>query len=47
MIAEGRDYIATAWWVSFSRSGYPGDGPLLQSVRRLATDALDPKLRQM
>jgi len=48
MIAEGRDYIATAWWVSF----FPGLA-ILATVLSFnlfgdwLRDALDPKLRQM
>jgi peptide/nickel transport system permease protein len=48
MIAEGRDYIATAWWVSF----FPGVA-ILATVLSFnlfgdwLRDALDPKLRQM
>jgi peptide/nickel transport system permease protein len=48
MIAEGRDYIATAWWVSF----FPGIA-ILATVLSFnlfgdwLRDALDPKLRQM
>ena len=48
MIAEGRDYIATAWWVSF----FPGLA-ILATVLSCnlfgdwLRDALDPKLRQM
>jgi peptide/nickel transport system permease protein len=48
MIAEGRDYIASAWWVSF----FPGLAILatVLSFNLLGDglrDALDPKLRQM
>jgi peptide/nickel transport system permease protein len=48
MIAEGRDYIASAWWVSF----FPGLAILatVLSCNLLGDwlrDALDPKLRQM
>jgi peptide/nickel transport system permease protein len=48
MIAEGRDYIATAWWVSF----FPGLAILatVLSFNLLGDwlrDALDPKLRQL
>jgi peptide/nickel transport system permease protein len=48
MIAEGRDYIATAWWVSF----FPGLAILatVLSFNLLGDwlrDAMDPKLRQM
>jgi peptide/nickel transport system permease protein len=48
MIAEGRDYIATAWWVSF----FPGLAILLTVLSFNLSgdwlrDALDPKLRQM
>jgi peptide/nickel transport system permease protein len=48
MIAEGRDYIATAWWVSF----FPGLA-ILATVLSFnlfgdwLRDALDPKLRQL
>jgi peptide/nickel transport system permease protein len=48
MIAEGRDYIATAWWVSF----FPGVA-ILATVLSFnlfgdwLRDALDPKLRQI
>jgi peptide/nickel transport system permease protein len=48
MIAEGRDYIASAWWVSF----FPGLA-ILATVLSFnlfgdwLRDALDPKLRQM
>jgi len=48
MIAEGRDYIATAWWVSF----FPGLA-ILATVLSFnlfgdwLRDALDPKLRQI
>jgi peptide/nickel transport system permease protein len=48
MIAEGRDYIATAWWISF----FPGLA-ILATVLSFnlfgdwLRDALDPKLRQM
>jgi peptide/nickel transport system permease protein len=48
MIAEGRDYIATAWWVSF----FPGLA-ILATVLSFnlfgdwLRDALDPTLRQM
>jgi peptide/nickel transport system permease protein len=48
MIAEGRDYIATAWWVSF----FPGVA-ILATVLSFnlfgdwLRDALDPKLRQL
>jgi peptide/nickel transport system permease protein len=48
MIAEGRDYVATAWWVSF----FPGLA-ILATVLSFnlfgdwLRDALDPKLRQM
>jgi peptide/nickel transport system permease protein len=48
MIADGRDYIATAWWVSF----FPGLA-ILATVLSFnlfgdwLRDALDPKLRQM
>jgi peptide/nickel transport system permease protein len=48
MIAEGRDYIATAWWVSL----FPGLA-ILATVLSFnlfgdwLRDALDPKLRQM
>jgi len=48
MIAEGRDYIASAWWVSF----FPGLAILatVLSFNLLGDwlrDALDPKLRQI
>lgn len=48
MIAEGRDYIATAWWVSF----FPGLAILVTVLSfnlfgDWLRDALDPKLRQM
>jgi peptide/nickel transport system permease protein len=48
MIAEGRDYIATAWWVSL----FPGLA-ILATVLSFnlfgdwLRDELDPKLRQM
>lgn len=48
MIAEGRDYIATAWWISF----FPGLA-ILATVLSFnlfgdwLRDALDPKLRQL
>jgi peptide/nickel transport system permease protein len=48
MIAEGRDYIASAWWVSF----FPGVA-ILATVLSFnlfgdwLRDALDPKLRQL
>jgi peptide/nickel transport system permease protein len=48
MIAEGRDYIASAWWVSF----FPGLA-ILATVLSFnlfgdwLRDALDPKLRQL
>jgi peptide/nickel transport system permease protein len=48
MIAEGRDYIATAWWVSF----FPGLA-ILATVLSFnlfgdwLRDALDPTLRQI
>src|SRR5262245_10905872 len=48
MIAEGRDYIATAWWVSF----FPGLA-ILATVLSFnlfgdwLRDTLDPKLRQI
>ncbi|MBI3326859.1 MAG: ABC transporter permease [Nitrospinae bacterium] len=48
MIAEGRDYIATAWWVSF----FPGFAILVTVLSfnlfgDWLRDALDPTLRQM
>jgi peptide/nickel transport system permease protein len=48
MVAEGRDYITRAWWVSF----FPG-GAIMAVVLSLnllgdwVRDTLDPKLRQM
>jgi peptide/nickel transport system permease protein len=48
MIAEGRDYIATAWWVSF----FPGLGILVTVLAfnlfgDWLRDALDPTMRQL
>ena len=48
MIAEGRDYIASAWWVSF----FPGLAILLTVLAfnlcgDWLRDALDPTMRQM
>jgi peptide/nickel transport system permease protein len=48
MIAEGRDYIATAWWVSF----FPGLATLatvlsLNLCGDWLRDALDPTMRQL
>jgi peptide/nickel transport system permease protein len=48
MIAEGRDYIATAWWVSF----FPGLAILVTVLAfnlfgDWLRDALDPTLRQL
>jgi peptide/nickel transport system permease protein len=48
MIAEGRDYIASAWWVSF----FPGLAILLTVLAfnlfgDWLRDALDPTIRQM
>jgi peptide/nickel transport system permease protein len=48
MIAEGRDFITTAWWVSF----FPGLAILLvvlafNLLGDWLRDALDPKLRQV
>jgi peptide/nickel transport system permease protein len=48
MIAEGRDYITSAWWVSF----FPGLGILLvvlafNLVGDWLRDTLDPRLRQL
>jgi peptide/nickel transport system permease protein len=48
MIAEGRDYIASAWWVSF----FPGLGILVTVLAfnlfgDWLRDALDPTMRQL
>jgi peptide/nickel transport system permease protein len=48
MVAEGRDYITRAWWVSF----FPGVTIMLivLSLNLLGDwvrDTFDPKLRQM
>ena len=48
MIAEGRDYIASAWWVSF----FPGLAILLvvlafNLVGDWLRDELDPKLHHL
>jgi peptide/nickel transport system permease protein len=48
MIAEGRDYVTTAWWVSF----FPGLAILLVVLAfnlfgDWLRDVLDPKLRQL
>jgi peptide/nickel transport system permease protein len=48
MIAEGRDYIASAWWVSF----FPGLAILVTVLSfnlfgDWLRDALDPTLRQL
>ena len=48
MIAEGRDYIASAWWVSF----FPGLAILVTVLAfnvcgDWLRDALDPTMRQL
>jgi peptide/nickel transport system permease protein len=48
MIAEGRDYIASAWWISF----FPGLAILVTVLAfnllgDWLRDALDPTMRQL
>ena len=48
MVAEGRDYISTAWWVSF----FPGMAILLtvlatNFIGDWLRDTFDPRLRQL